>query len=38
MSLTESIVEDAVLSWFRELDYAPGYGSDMAPGKFLIPD
>jgi type I restriction enzyme R subunit len=38
MSLTESIVEDAALTWFGELGYAIGHGPEMAPGKFLIPD
>lgn len=33
MSLTESIVEDAALSWFGELGYAVGHGPQMAPGE-----
>jgi len=32
MSLTESIVEDAALTWFGELGYAVGHGPPMAPG------
>jgi hypothetical protein len=30
MSLNESIIEDAALTWFRELGYAVGYGSAFA--------
>jgi type I restriction enzyme, R subunit len=33
MSLTESIVEDAALTWFGELGYALGHGPQMAPGE-----
>ena len=33
MSLTESIVEDAALTWFGELGYAVGHGPQMATGK-----
>ncbi|BBP05156.1 hypothetical protein TPL01_10370 [Sulfuriferula plumbiphila] len=33
MSLNESIVEDAALSWFGELGYAIGHGPLMAPGE-----
>ncbi len=33
MSLTESIVEDAALTWFRELGYEVGHGPHMAPGE-----
>jgi GxxExxY protein len=33
MSLTESIVEDAALTWFRELGYEVGHGPQMAPGE-----
>ncbi len=43
MSLTESIVEDAALTWFRirqgyggqvgELGYAVGHGPQLAPDK-----
>jgi type I restriction enzyme R subunit len=32
-SLTESIVEDAALTWFGELGYAVGHGPQMAPGE-----
>jgi type I restriction enzyme, R subunit len=32
MSLTESIVEDAALTWFGELGYAVGHGPHLAPG------
>ena len=32
-ALTESIVEDAALTWFGELGYAVGHGSQMAPGE-----
>ena len=31
--LNESIVEDATLTWFRELGYAIGHGPHMAPGE-----
>jgi type I restriction enzyme R subunit len=33
MSLNESIVEDAALTWFGELGYAVGHGPQMAPGE-----
>jgi len=33
MSLNESIVEDAALTWFRELGYAVGHGPQLAPGE-----
>ena len=33
MSLNESIVEDAALSWFEELGYSIGHGPHMAPGE-----
>ena len=33
MSLSESIVEDAVLTWFGELGYAVGHGPQLAPGE-----
>src|SRR4249920_3509028 len=33
MSLNESVVEDAALTWFGELGYAVGYGPQMAPGE-----
>ena len=33
MSLNESIVEDAALSWFAELGYTIGHGPHMAPGE-----
>jgi len=33
MSLNESTVEEAALSWFRELGYAIGHGPHMAPGE-----
>ena len=33
MSLNESIVEDATLSWFGELGYAIGHGPHLAPGE-----
>ena len=33
MSLSESIVEDAALTWFGELGYAVGHGPQMAPGE-----
>ena len=33
MSLTESIVEDAALTWFGELDYAVAQGPQIAPGE-----
>lgn len=33
LSLNESIVEDAALTWFGELGYAIGHGPHMAPGE-----
>jgi len=33
MSLNESIVEDAALTWFGELGYAVGRGPQFAPGE-----
>jgi len=33
MSLNESIVEDAALTWFGYLGYAIGHGPHMAPGE-----
>ena len=33
MTLTESILEDATLEWFRELGYAIGNGPHIAPGE-----
>ena len=33
MSLNESIVEDAALTWFGELGYAVGRGPQLAPGE-----
>jgi type I restriction enzyme R subunit len=33
MSLTESTVEEAALSWLRDLGYSIGYGPTMAPGE-----
>jgi type I restriction enzyme R subunit len=33
MSLNESIVEDAALTWFGELGYAVGHGPQIAPGE-----
>ena len=33
MTLTESIVEDAALTWFSELGYAIGHGPQLAPGE-----
>ncbi len=33
MTLNESIVEDAALTWFGELGYAVGHGPQMAPGE-----
>jgi type I restriction enzyme R subunit len=32
-NLTESVVEDAALSWFGELGYAVGHGPQLAPGE-----
>jgi type I restriction enzyme R subunit len=33
MSLNESIIEDATLTWFGELNYAIGHGPHLAPGE-----
>ena len=33
MSLTESIVEDAALTWLGELGYTIGHGAQIAPGE-----
>lgn len=33
MFLIETIVEDAALTWFRELGYAVGHGPLIAPGE-----
>ena len=33
MPFTESTVEDAALSWFRELGYGIGHGPHLAPGE-----
>ena len=33
MSLNESVVEDAALTWFGELGYAFGHGTQLAPDK-----
>jgi type I restriction enzyme R subunit len=33
MTLNESIVEDADLTWFGELGYAVGHGPQIAPGE-----
>ena len=33
MTLNESIVEDAALTWFGELCYASGYGAQLVPGE-----
>ena len=33
MSLNESTVEDAALSWFKELGYGIGHGPHLAPGE-----
>lgn len=33
MSLTESIIEDAALTWFGELGYATAQGPHLAPGE-----
>ena len=33
MSLNESIVEDAALTWFGELGYTVGHGPQLAPGE-----
>ena len=33
MSLNESTVEEAALSWFDELGYGIGHGPEIAPGE-----
>jgi type I restriction enzyme R subunit len=33
MSFTESIVEDAALSWFSELGYSLLHGQEITPGE-----
>ena len=33
MTLNESIVEDAALTWFGELGYTVGHGPHIAPGE-----
>ena len=33
MSLNKSTVEEAALSWFRDLGYPIGHGPNMAPGE-----
>ena len=33
MSLNDSVVEDAALTWFGQLGYAIGHGPHMAPGE-----
>jgi type I restriction enzyme R subunit len=33
MTLNESIVEDAALTWFGELGYEVGHGPHLAPGE-----
>ena len=33
MSLTESTIEEAALTWFSDLGYAVGHGLDIAPGE-----
>jgi type I restriction enzyme, R subunit len=33
MTLNESTIEDAALSWFGELGYSVGHGPEMAPGE-----
>ncbi len=32
-TLNESIIEDAALTWFREIGYFVGYGPQLAPGE-----
>lgn len=32
-SVTESVLEEATLDWFRELGYAVVFGPDLAPGE-----
>ena len=33
MSLSESVVEGATLTWFGQLGYAVGHGPQLVPGK-----
>jgi len=33
MSVNESTVKDAALTWFGELGYAVGHGPELAPGE-----
>lgn len=33
MTLAESTVEKAALSWFEEIGYAVAHGSEIAPGE-----
>ncbi|MFQ5850117.1 MAG: hypothetical protein ACE5JU_05950 [Candidatus Binatia bacterium] len=33
--MTESVVEETTLSWFKELDYAVLPGPDIAPGELF---
>ncbi|MBA3708083.1 MAG: hypothetical protein H0W83_04570, partial [Planctomycetes bacterium] len=33
MTLNESIVEDAALTWFNDLGYQIGHGPQLAPGE-----
>lgn len=33
MSLNESVIADAALTWFGELGYAVGHGPHLAPGE-----
>ncbi len=35
VSFTESVVEDAALTWFGELGYTVGHGPEMAPGELF---
>ena len=37
MSLNESIVEDAALTWFGELGYAVGHGASSAELRRVTP-
>ncbi|MEK6708022.1 MAG: hypothetical protein AABY81_04345 [Pseudomonadota bacterium] len=36
MSINESIVEEAALTWFGELGYDIGHGSHLAPGDLRV--
>jgi hypothetical protein len=38
MTLNESIVEEAALTWFGELGYAIAHGPDIAPGERAADD